>query len=86
MADAEARLEPQRGCAAKPLLQNGRLALLGTPPEVFAHGEALKAMGLALPQATVLAGLLRERGLLVPAGICTTGELTIWLITRYCHD
>ena len=65
------------------VLREGRLTYLDSPAQVFSHGEELRQMGLALPQATLLGGLLRARGIDVPTGICTTQEMTSWLLARY---
>ena len=44
------------------VLDHGRVALEGTPAEVFAHGERLAGLGLEEPFAGQLATELRERG------------------------
>ena len=62
------------------VLKDGKLACLDSAPQVFARGEELQKMGLAMPQATLLGQLLRARGVAVPADICTTAALTAWLI------
>ena len=57
------------------VLDNGRLAMLGTPAAVFSEMETLRDMGLSVPQATTLAALLRARGLALPAGIVRMDQL-----------
>ena len=49
------------------LVMNGsRLAMDGTPDEVFVHAKELMDMGLAIPQVTQVFIKLREKGLDVP--------------------
>ncbi len=54
------------------VLDKGRLAMLGTPREVFARGDELARMGLDVPQTFQLCRALREGGLDVPD--CLTHE------------
>lgn len=56
------------------VLDRGRIALEGTPREVFAHEGELRALGLDEPFAGRLAAALRERGVAVP-WTCDEGEL-----------
>lgn len=44
------------------VMDDGRIVLDGTPEEVFAHGDLLRAMGLEQPLAMRLARRLRELG------------------------
>lgn len=44
-------------------LEQGRIALLGTPPEVYAHPNELAAMGLSLPAAAAIARGIAQRGI-----------------------
>ncbi|OUO89682.1 energy-coupling factor transporter ATPase [Gordonibacter sp. An230] len=48
------------------VLNEGRQFALGTPAEVFAHGDALRAIGLDVPAAQKLAEELREMGVELP--------------------
>lgn len=48
------------------VLNEGRLFFLGTPAEVFARGEELRAIGLDVPAAQKLAAELREEGFDLP--------------------
>ena len=50
------------------VIDKGRLAMDGTPQEVFAREEELKAMGLALPDAAEIVSQLRKKGMELPAG------------------
>jgi energy-coupling factor transport system ATP-binding protein len=53
------------------VLSAGRIALQGTPRQVFAH----EALGLGLPPAAAVAHGLRRRGVPLPGGLLTAGEL-----------
>lgn len=54
------------------VLDKGKLAMLGTPREVFSRGDELAKMGLDVPQTFQLSRKLREGGLNVPD--CLTHE------------
>ena len=54
------------------VLDKGRLAMLGTPREIFARGEELESMGLDVPQTIQLCRRLRAGGMEVPD--CLTNE------------
>ncbi|MDY2880643.1 MAG: energy-coupling factor transporter ATPase [Candidatus Borkfalkiaceae bacterium] len=58
------------------VLRNGELAFAGTPKELFARTDLLRACGLELPRAAELAKKLNENGVPVGDGILTTEELT----------
>ncbi len=60
------------------VLDAGRVALSGTPAEVFSRVEALKALGLDAPLAAEVAALLRADGLAVP-DVITDAELAVAL-------
>lgn len=55
------------------IINDGQVAMDGTPEEIFRHGEALDAFGLDVPQGTALIHRLREKGIDLP-GECTTPE------------
>lgn len=57
------------------VMNHGRVAMDGTPREIFARGEELRAMGLDVPQAVELAERLRARGLNIPQGVYKMEEL-----------
>ncbi len=57
------------------LLDKGKVAMTGTPKEIFAKKEAIRALGLELPLATIIADKLKEGGLSLPEGILTGEEL-----------
>lgn len=57
------------------VMDQGRIAMEGTPREVFSQVERLKELRLDVPQVTLLAYELQKRGLRLPKGILTTEEL-----------
>ncbi len=58
------------------VMDNGKIVMQGTPREIFSQVERLKQLRLDVPQVTLLAHRLREKGLDLPEGILTIGELT----------
>jgi len=56
------------------VIDKGRLAMNGTPQEVFAREEELKTMGLALPDAAEIVSQLRKKGMELPAGCLSVEE------------
>lgn len=57
------------------VMDSGRIAMEGTPREIFSQVEKLKALRLDVPQVTLLSHELRKSGLPIPEGILTTQEL-----------
>ena len=57
------------------VMNHGRVAMDGTPREVFSRGAELRAIGLDVPQAVQLADKLRERGFDIPEGIYRIEEI-----------
>lgn len=57
------------------VMDQGRIAMQGTPREIFSQVEKLKELRLDVPQVTLLAYELKKRGLELPDGILTTKEL-----------
>jgi len=53
------------------VMNKGRIALSGTPKEVFRHAGELEGMGLDIPQITRLMKKLNERGFGVPEDVFT---------------
>ena len=56
-------------------LYDGRIALDGTPEEVFCNREKIAEIGLDLPMATRIRDKLVERGVNLPDGIVTPKQL-----------
>ena len=54
---------------------HGRVAMDGTPEQVFSEPEKLMAMGLDVPQATALAMALKDAGVPLEGSIYTHGQL-----------
>lgn len=57
------------------VMDQGKIALQGMPREIFSQVEKLKELRLDVPQVTMLAHELREKGLDIPEGILTKEEL-----------
>lgn len=57
------------------VMDKGKIAMEGTPREVFSQVEKLKSLRLDVPQVTLLAHELRKGGLAIPEGILTCEEL-----------
>ncbi len=56
------------------VMENGRLVLEGSPRHVFAQGDKLASIGLALPAAARFLGLLRSKGFALPDNALTPEE------------
>lgn len=57
------------------VMDQGKIAMEGTPREIFSKVEELKALRLDVPQVTLLAHELKKSGLAIPEGILTCEEL-----------
>ena len=58
------------------VMDKGRIAMQGTPREIFSQVEKLKELRLDVPQVTLLAYELQNSGINLPDGILTVDELT----------
>ena len=58
------------------VMDKGRVPMEGTPEELFARRDELKALALGVPAPVELAHLLRQRGVDLPQGIMTAEDLT----------
>lgn len=58
------------------VMDKGRIAMQGTPREIFSQVEKLKELRLDVPQVTLLAYELQKSGVNLPDGILTVEELT----------
>jgi len=56
------------------VFREGQLAMDGPPGEVFARAEELESMGLTVPGVTKVMGILRRKGVDVPAGVFTVHQ------------
>jgi energy-coupling factor transport system ATP-binding protein len=63
------------------VLADGEIKLIGTPSEVFSGAQELEAMGLMLPQMTMLMHRLRQAGMDVPVDIFTVAQAREAILT-----
>lgn len=57
------------------VMDGGKVAMQGTPREIFSQVEKLKELRLDVPKVTLLAHELRKEGVPLPEGILTIKEL-----------
>lgn len=57
------------------VMDDGKVAMQGTPKEIFSQVEKLQELRLNVPQVTLLAEALKKRGIALPDGIVTKEEL-----------
>ena len=57
------------------VMDQGKIAMEGTPREIFSRVEELQALRLDVPQVTLLAHELKKNGVDLPDGILTIKEL-----------
>lgn len=58
------------------VMHRGKVAMTGTPGEVFSKVKEIESMGLAAPQISYVFAKLKEKGFDVPTNIYTTQEAT----------
>ena len=63
------------------VFNQGRLAMGGTPREVFSRGDELTEMGLSVPEVTRIAKRLKELGLPVDPSVYTIDQLKDILVS-----
>lgn len=56
------------------VMDKGKIAMQGTPREIFSHVEQLQELRLDVPQVTLLAHELQQNGIPMPDGILTIEE------------
>ncbi len=56
------------------VMHKGKVAMQGTPGEIFSHVEELEQMGLAAPQISYVFAELKKQGFAVPTNIYTVEE------------
>ena len=66
------------------VLDKGKIALDGTPAEVFSQVQKVKALGLDVPPMAELAMRLRAGGLSLPDGILTAADMVKELKKALC--
>lgn len=57
------------------VMDGGHIVMHGTPREVFSQVDRLKEIRMDVPQVTMLAEMLRKRGIALPKGILRKEEL-----------
>ena len=65
------------------VMDKGRVAMQGTPKEIFSDVEKIKSLRLDVPQVTLLAYELQKRGIAVPDGILNIDELVSEIMKHY---
>ena len=58
------------------VMDHGKVAMQGTPKQIFSQVEKLQELGLDAPQATILAHRLRQGGIPLPEGILSVEGFT----------
>jgi len=51
------------------VMDHGRIIMVGKPADIFDRADELISMGLGVPQATMIAHMLRTNGVDLPYGI-----------------
>ncbi|MCQ2494905.1 MAG: energy-coupling factor transporter ATPase [Lachnospiraceae bacterium] len=67
------------------VMDSGKVVMSGTPREIFSQVEKLKELRLDVPQATLLAWELKQRGICLTDGILTQEEL-IEAVEKYGNN
>ncbi|MBO7340353.1 MAG: energy-coupling factor transporter ATPase [Lachnospiraceae bacterium] len=62
------------------VMDHGKIAMQGTPREIFSQVDRLKELRIAVPQVTLLAHELKQSGIPLPDGILTRKELVEALV------
>ena len=57
------------------VMDGGKIAMTGTPREVFTQVDKVRALGLDVPEMTDLANMLRRDGVDVRADVLTVDEM-----------
>lgn len=57
------------------VINDGKIALEGTPKEIFSQVEKMRSLDLDVPQVTELANLLKDAGIDVPRDVLSIEEL-----------
>lgn len=57
------------------VINDGKIAAVGTPKEIFEQVELIESCGLELPPAAIIANKLIEKGVPIPKGILTPEQL-----------
>ena len=73
-------------CRRIAVMDHGRIALMGTPHEVFSHGEELKRIGVDSPRVARISNSLARDGIIAPGEPCLNVEQAAELIERIYDD
>lgn len=65
------------------VMDGGRIAMQGTPREIFSDVKKIKALRLDVPQVTLLAYELKKQGIDLPEGILSIQELVDEIMKYY---
>ncbi|MBP3736150.1 MAG: energy-coupling factor transporter ATPase, partial [Lachnospiraceae bacterium] len=65
------------------VMDHGKVAMTGSPAEIFSDVEKLRALHLDVPQATLLADMLREKGLPIRGAVLSRDDLVRQLTALY---
>ena len=57
------------------VMDKGKVAITGTPEEIFSQVDMIKGFGLDVPQVTEVCNNLRKKGIDLPADILTVDEM-----------
>ncbi len=79
-------MEEAATCDRVVVLDKGRIALEGTPGEVFSQVETIKKLGLDVPPMAELARELTNSGLEMPEGILTVNDMVKELKQKLCRS
>lgn len=63
------------------VMDDGKVALEGSPREVFSKVDDLKKLGLDVPQVTLLSHKLKKEGIEIPSDILTVDEM----VSKLCQ-
>jgi len=73
-------------CSRLYVLDHGKIAFEGAPAEVFMHGEALREIGLDVPECAKLAVTLREKGFDIPEGAYSQSDVCAAILKNLHFD
>lgn len=65
------------------VMENGSLALQGSPSEVFLNTDLLRQVGIGIPQITDLTEKLMQRGIGIPHPAIAVEQAEAWLLELY---
>lgn len=75
-------MEEAARCRRVMVVHQGEKRMDGTPKQVFAEGEALRALRLDVPPMALLREMLEQRGVILPRDILTVEEMEAEVLKR----